>query len=159
MSKMFVISDLHLGHEKLAKLRGFVDSMEQIDHIISKWNSVVSKRDVVWILGDIALHKSFYVYLDSLNGIKKVVLGNHDKPNMIQELLKHVNCVCGSFEYKGMIFTHIPISITQLDRYSKNIHGHLHKDFIYNIPEYVNVCCEVIDYTPLEVSKLMKGLR
>jgi calcineurin-like phosphoesterase family protein len=89
-----------------------------------------------------------YPILNRLNGYKKVVLGNHDQPQHVKELLKYVNCVCGSFEYKGNILTHIPISESELYRYKRNIHGHLHENKLEN-EKYLNVSCEFDVYTPI----------
>lgn len=92
MAEIFVISDLHLSHKNMAIKRGFKDEIEHDKFIIEKWNKVVSKKDTVWILGDITMEKATpYPLLDKLNGYKKVVLGNHDQPQHVPELLKYVN--------------------------------------------------------------------
>lgn len=133
----------------MATHRGFKDEWEHDEHIISKWNSIITKRDTVWILGDITMEKSTpYYILDRLNGIKKVVLGNHDQPQHVPELLKYVNHVCAYFEYKGYIFSHIPIHPSEVDRYIANIHGHNHEESILD-NRYFNVACEQIGYTPI----------
>jgi len=164
MSKVFVISDLHFGHLNMAIKRGFKSSEEHDNHIIENWNSVVSTKDVVWILGDISMEKSGpFVLLDKLNGIKKVVLGNHDMPQHVPELLKHVNHVCSSFTKKNIIFTHIPIHEQEISRFRRNIHGHLHENKITMSfengtlidPRFVNVSCECVNFTPVELSTLI----
>ena len=153
MSKVYVISDLHFGHHNMALNRGFKDTFEHDEYIISQWNKVVSKNDVVWILGDITMEKSIHYYrLDQLKGIKKVVLGNHDEPQHIPELLTYVNKVCGVMTTKDFIFTHIPIHESEL--YHKiNVHGHNHRE---RIPDkrYFNVSCELWDYTPILISDI-----
>ena len=152
---VYVISDLHLSHENMAKHRGFIDSNEMNNHIINKWNSVVKKNDTVWILGDISMEKSApYKILNLLNGIKKVVLGNHDLPQHVPELLKYVNFVCGSFKIKGVILTHIPINENELNRFNKNIHGHLHMNSLDD-PRYVNVSSEILNYTPIKLNDII----
>ncbi len=155
----FFISDLHLGHENMAIRRGFSCADEMNDHIIKCWNSVISKRDLVFILGDITMEKvRDYPILDQLKGNKTVVLGNHDEPQHVKELLKYVNKVAGMIDYKKMvILTHCPIHPSQLEfRYSHNIHGHVHENSLDD-PRYINVCAEMIDYTPVEFSKLIKS--
>ena len=133
--------------------RGFESVEEHDQHIIDCWNSVVTKGDTVWILGDISMEKSTeYHKLGLLKGYKKVVLGNHDmcKPSHNTEMLKYVNAICGAVtnKSKGYIMTHIPIHEFELTRFKKNIHGHVHKNTI-NDDRYVNVSCEAIDYTPI----------
>lgn len=152
MSKVYIISDPHFSHKNMALRRGFTDEVEHDYHIIEKWNSVISKKDTVWILGDITMEKtSPYYLLDSLNGIKKVVLGNHDQPQHVPELLKYVNSVCGMIKYKNFILSHCPIHESELKRFEKNIHGHVHENTLSD-SRYINVSCEVIDYTPQLIS-------
>jgi calcineurin-like phosphoesterase family protein len=153
----FFISDLHLGHENMAIKRGFSCADEMNDTIIKRWNSVVSKRDLVICTGDITMEKTkFYPLLNELNGLKTIVLGNHDEPNHVPELLKYVNKVAGMIDYKKeFILTHCPIHPSQLDyRYKYNIHGHIHSEFIDD-PRYINICAENIDYTPKTLEQLL----
>ena len=156
----FFISDLHLGHENMAIKRGFTCADDMNEHIIKCWNSVISKRDLVYILGDVTMEKvRDYPILLELKGEKTVVLGNHDEPQHARELLKYVNKVAGMIDYKGnSILTHCPIHPSQLDyRYSHNIHGHVHENSLDD-PRYINVSCEVVDYTPVEYSVLINRL-
>lgn len=149
MGKVFFISDLHFGHKNMAIKRGFADETEHDNFIIRKWNDIVEKKDTVWILGDITMEKSTsYPLLKQLNGFKKVVLGNHDQPQHVKELLKYVNSVCGMIKYKGFILSHCPIHESEMERYYKNIHGHVHEETIKD-DRYINVCCEAINYTPV----------
>ena len=110
MCTVYAFSDPHLGHKGMAEYRGFSSVEEHDDHLIAQWNSVVkSKRDLVYILGDITLENSrYYHLLDRLMGRKIVVLGNHDKPKDVAELLKYVESVAGVIEYKGYLLSHIP---------------------------------------------------
>ena len=54
MSKTFFISDLHFNHENIIKYcnRPFPNVDKMNSSIINNWNSVVSKDDVVYFLGD-----------------------------------------------------------------------------------------------------------
>jgi calcineurin-like phosphoesterase family protein len=156
MSNVYLISDLHLGHLNMAIRRGFSNVEDHDNHVIEKWNSVINKKDTVWILGDITMEKTQpYRLLDELKGIKNVVLGNHDLPQHVPELLKYTNKVCGSFSYKGCILTHIPINEFELRRFRYNIHGHLHSNVIED-QRYINVSCERVEYTPILLNELIK---
>lgn len=149
MGVIYLISDLHFGHRNMALKRGFSDETEHDNFIIQEWNKVVKKKDTVWILGDVTMEKSSnYHLLDKLNGFKKVVLGNHDKPQHIPELLKHVNSVCGMVKMKGYILTHCPIHESEIGRFSKNLHGHLHENTLED-DRYINVSCEALNYQPM----------
>lgn len=159
-AKILFISDLHLGHYNMAIRRGFENAEEMNQHIIKSWNSVVNKKDTVYILGDITMEKSSgYPLLNQLLGFKKVVLGNHDKAQHIPELLKYVNSVAGMVKFrspKGNIFlTHCPIHPSELEfRVKYNIHGHVHENTIDD-DRYKNVCCENIDYKPKSLEELL----
>lgn len=152
----FVFSDPHFHHKNMAIKRGFSCEEEMNEAIVKRWNSVVSKRDAVYLLGDLTMEKKNYDILRRLNGIINVVLGNHDERQHVRELLNHVNGVAGMIDYKKqIIFTHCPIHPSQLDyRFSFNIHGHVHENSLDD-PRYINVCAEVIDYTPKLISTLV----
>jgi calcineurin-like phosphoesterase family protein len=155
MGLVYVIGDLHFGHENLAKHRGFVDAEQQDNYIISQWNKTIYKRDTVYILGDIAMEKHWaYKKLDQLNGIKKVVLGNHDKGKHVKYMLPYVNSVSGMIKYNGFWLTHCPIHPNEL-RGHINVHGHVHLATIDD-DRYINVSADVVDYTPQLLTSLIK---
>ena len=169
MARVFFIADLHLGHKNMALKRGFTTVEQHDEHIIEKWNSVVSKRDITYILGDVTMEKSApYHLLDRLNGVKHVVMGNHDRRQDVKKLLEYVDSVAGMVQYKGIILTHCPIHPMELDyRFNKNIHGHIHeklveRDFtLFGIPlfkrvdkRYICVSCEHVDFTPKTLEEL-----
>lgn len=171
MSIVRFIADLHLGHTNMATRRGFATVEEHDEHIIAQWNSVVDKRDVTYILGDVTMEKkASYALLDRLNGVKHVVLGNHDRRQDVPHLLEHVGSVMGMKEYKGFILTHAPIHPMELEnRFPRNIHGHIHdkvvmKDiheygyYVNEVPDtrYICVSCERVDYKPKSLYELIK---
>jgi calcineurin-like phosphoesterase family protein len=164
MSTVRFIADLHLGHTNMAIKRGFSTVEEHDEHIITQWNSVVNKRDVTYILGDITMEKkSSYPLLDRLNGIKHVVLGNHDRRQDVPHLLQHVENVAGMIQYKGIMLTHVPIHPMELEyRFNKNIHGHIHDKVVMKMLDgweviderYFCVSCEQVDYKPKTLEEL-----
>jgi calcineurin-like phosphoesterase family protein len=168
MSKVLFIADLHLGHTNMAIKRGFTTAEEHDEHIISQWNKKVHKRDTVYILGDITMESSKpYPLLNRMNGLKRVVLGNHDMGKDIPELLKYVHSVSGMVRYKGIWLTHCPVHERELEfRVPRNIHGHIHEEQIMQlesfgfkdewVPDdrYHCVSCEHIDYTPVTLEEL-----
>lgn len=156
----YYISDLHFGHENMAIKRGFSCVDEMNEHIIKSWNGVINKKDTVYCLGDITMERSiFYPLLDRLKGYKKIILGNHDKPQHVPELLKYVNNVASMKylkhkQYGNIILSHAPIHPCELEyRFKYNIHGHVHENTLPD-KRYINVSAEVIDYKP----KLLKEL-
>jgi calcineurin-like phosphoesterase family protein len=76
---IYFTADGHLGHANIIKFcnRPF-SSIEEMDEcIIDNWNSVVTKNDAVYYLGDFAWvrHEE---YAKRLNGNKYLIKGNHD---------------------------------------------------------------------------------
>lgn len=151
------ISDLHFNHESMARKRGFLDASQMNELIIRQWNSIVTnKKDITYILGDITMEKKAgYELLDKLNGVKHVVLGNHDRHQDVQELLKYVHSVSGMINYKKkIILTHAPIHPCELNyRFTHNVHGHVHENTLDDL-RYINVSAEVINYKPQTLEEL-----
>lgn len=169
MSIVRFIADLHLSHANMAKRRGFSSIEEHDEHIIAKWNSVVNKRDVTYILGDVTMEKSApYPLLDRLNGIKHIVLGNHDRRQDTKKLFEYAESVAGMIQYKGIMLTHCPIHPAELEyRIPYNIHGHIHDKVVMKdvyeygykldpVPDerYICVSCERVDYLPKSLEDL-----
>ena len=164
MATVRFIADLHLGHANMAKRRGFLTVEEHDEHIIAKWNSVVHKRDVTYILGDITMEKSApYPLLDRLNGIKHIVLGNHDRRQDTKKLFQYAESIAGMIQYKGIMLTHCPIHPAELEyRIPYNIHGHIHDKQVMMMLDgweviderYICVSCERVDYLPKTLEEL-----
>lgn len=153
----YFIGCLHLSHLNIAKMRGFETAEEHDAHLIKEWNSVVNKRDLVYILGDITMESSKpYYLLNKLNGIKKVVLGNHDLGKHVPELLKYVNSVAGMVKYKGNILSHCPIHPMELRRFGVCLHSHIHNAVIEGEykERYIHVDAHIIDYKPKTLEQL-----
>lgn len=164
MATVRFIADLHLSHTNMATRRGFSTVEEHDEHIIEQWNSVVDKRDVTYILGDVTMEKKApYPLLDRLNGLKHVVLGNHDRRQDVPHLFQHVESVGAMIQYKGVILTHCPIHPMELEyRFKYNIHGHIHDKQVMEIDRggflkderYLCVSCERVDYLPKTLEEL-----
>jgi calcineurin-like phosphoesterase family protein len=139
----------------MAIKRGFSCEEEMNELIVKNWNNIVSKKDAVYLLGDITMEKKNYEIVSRLQGVINVVLGNHDERQHVKELLKYVNSVSGMIDYKNkVILTHCPVHPSQLEfRYSHNIHGHVHENSLDD-KRYINVCAEVIDYKPKLITDL-----
>lgn len=173
MSRVLMIGCLHLGHKWMAKYRGFQDEWYHDDYLMDQWNSTVDKKDLVYILGDITMETPEYYYkLDLLKGRKRVVLGNHDRPKDVPELLKYVETVSGIEYYEGFLLTHCPIHPNEISFCRGNIHAHIHHanilDDIYvpekygqeskvpysTIDKYFNVDAKLLDFKPKTLEEL-----
>ena len=153
MGNVYFISDLHLGHKNMALRRGFLSVEEHDAHIVEQWNSVVKKRDVVWILGDVTMERNApYHLLKEMRGMKNVVMGNHDK-GVTSTGKSNIHQFYGMVKWRGFWLTHCPMHPVEL-RNKKNIHGHVH-DNTLNDSRYINVSCENINYTPVLFAEIM----
>ena len=161
MSKVYFTSDLHFDHANLCRGLRNLDSIESNELIIKNWNNIVTKRDIVYILGDITMekHHNISFFMKQLNGQKVIVAGNHDVLRCCKEFQSLKIPVMGVLQYKGFLCTHIPIHPTQLTGFIGNIHGHIHlSGIIDGIGEYMppklegpyyNVNTEFHNYTPV----------
>jgi len=158
----FVTSDLHLGHSTMlcfsnpdgTSVRPFPSIEEMHETMIERFNSVVHKKDRLYILGDVAIPRSGLNLLDRFNGSKVLIRGNHDIYKL-QDYAKHFVDIRGAFHLDGLIFTHIPVHPDSLSgRYVGNAHGHLHCDEVKQsdgTPDlrYFNCCVERHNFSPV----------
>jgi calcineurin-like phosphoesterase family protein len=154
MNRVFVISDTHFSHKNIMKFeplaRPFVTVEEHDAELVRRWNAVVKPKDTVWHLGDVLFGKNFKV-LEHLNGIKNLVLGNHDR----YPIEEYFNRVVGCVEIRRCILTHLPVHPSQLNRrYRLNIHGHLHS-YTIDDSRYINVSAERTGLAPVLLDSLL----
>lgn len=76
-------ADIHLWHKSVLEMenRPFSNIEYMHEKIREWWNKTVGKDDDTWILGDVAFNKHcdpIRDFIESLNGRKHLVLGNHD---------------------------------------------------------------------------------
>lgn len=162
MSKKYVISDLHLGHKKILEfsgtLRGGTTPEEHDQWIIDQWNSVVTKHDLVYVLGDVAMNAEALKLVKQLKGTKHLVRGNHDVESL-QKYLEYFATVYGLHLYKGAFWmSHAPIHPQEL-RGRLNLHGHSHQNSILDgngnpDPRYINACIEMSYGVPQSLDDL-----
>lgn len=83
--RTFVTSDTHFNHRGiLAHCPRPWDSMEAMNEgLIAAWNATVKPKDEVWVLGDWGFDTKDGLPLPEvfarLNGVKHLVIGNHDE--------------------------------------------------------------------------------
>lgn len=159
MTKVYFTSDPHYGHEgSLEWARDYrvgKDVDEMNEWLIDQWNSVVTKRDLVHVLGDVTFQEKYIKLIDRLQGRKQLILGNHDTLHLTV-YLKYFEKVWSYKKYKGFWLSHMPIHEYDMVncRVRGNIHGHLHQNEI-NDPRYHNVCVEHWDGKPVSFEELI----
>lgn len=160
MSKVFFSSDWHLGHVgslTWARDYRYGDNVREMNQwIIDSINSVVTKRDTLYVLGDVCMdHKDLH-YIHQINCLRKhLILGNHDKFH-IGEYLKYFDSVRAYMKYKGFWVSHMPIHEYDMVncRVKGNIHGHLHQNRIAD-RRYHNVCIEQHHAVPVTFDDIL----
>lgn len=171
LSRRFVISDHHLGHENIIKfehdgkpLRDFASMTDMHQAIIDGHNSVVTAADTVYFIGDVVMNwKRGHEVLYKMNGRKILIHGNHDLEDTAH-YLKFFAKVVGVIVLPNIaVLTHVPVHPECLKRPSwpRNIHGHLHRNVIPDQwgkpdPRYINVCVEQLDYVPKRIEELVR---
>lgn len=80
---IFFTSDWHIGHENSIKFdnRPYRDLDHMHSELVKNFNKQVPVDGVTYFLGDVVTHSSSLTktVIDQLNGLKILVVGNHDK--------------------------------------------------------------------------------
>lgn len=184
----YFIADTHFGHKNILSYdaRLFKSVEEHDEHLIKCWNDAVSYDDDVYILGDISWHNSTKTneILDSLNGTKHLIIGNHDKKllknrefqNRFQEITSYKELPCDNG--KGcLVLCHYPIPCFNGHYYGDfHLYGHVHNGWEWNIMKQVKfqmeelylkpcnmynvgVMIPYMNYTPRTLEEIIEGER
>lgn len=162
MSKIFIISDTHFGHENILKftdnggnlIRNFSDVYDMNEYMVDRWNNMVSDEDIIYHLGDVYFGKGWEI-LPRLKGKKRLILGNHDnaKDQRLHKCFDKISMWRVFPEY-NCVLTHVPIHGSSLFRVGYNLHGHIHQQPSPS-PRHVNCSVEVQDYMPRLIEDLV----
>lgn len=164
MPEVFYSADLHLDHRKMVfpdpvtgeTYRPWSCREEMNEDLIARWNLFVGPKDRAFVLGDASINKSGVPLLGRLNGRITLVMGNHDTFRA-SDYLGVVEDLKGAVEYKGMILTHVPVHVSQMRRWSHNVHGHLHHKTLRD-PRYLCVSLERTNYFPIPHEEVLERL-
>lgn len=156
-NRIFVIADTHFGHKNIigfeADTRPYASIEEHDADLVYRWNSVVRKNDTVWHLGDVLFDTAAFDTLAQLNGVKKLVMGNHDRyPSA--KYLEHFSQIFGTVKMRDCVFTHVPVHPYQFYCFKANVHGHMHSNSLDD-PRYICVSAEQVNLTPILLDTVM----
>jgi len=175
MANIFLVSDTHFGHEKTctvfkredgSPLRPFTNADEMNEEMIKRWNDVVRPHDKVYHLGDVVINKKFLWILNTLNGKKRLIRGNHDIfPTRVY--MDYFDEIYGVRVLSDMILSHIPLARDSItERFNVNVHGHLHANVVphpqYSTQpdyRYMSACVEHWDYTPVPIDTMRDSIK
>jgi len=164
-------ADTHFLHANIIKMgdgRPFADLEEMTEALISNWNSVVKKGDVVYHDGDFALtyKKTCGPIVDKilsrLNGQKFLITGNHDRKEVTQS--KHwVNVMpyheikvdLGGKHKQRIVMSHYAMRVwNQNHRGSWMLHGHSHGNLDDIGGKTLDVGVDPMGYFPISIEEL-----
>jgi calcineurin-like phosphoesterase family protein len=157
--KSFIISDTHFDHENIIRYcnRPFKDLSEMNREIVTRWNMAVRPQDTVFFVGDLCFGNRSKMWLNALNGNKILIRGNHDR--LIPGMKRAVKLK--SYTGEKFLMIHAPEWIDR-DFNGWVFHGHHHNNLVEEYPlinpdkKTFNVSAELLDYTPIEVIKLLQ---
>ena len=157
-NRIWVTSDTHFHHRNIikyeAEARPFKDRDEMDAELVKRWNEVVGPSDVVFHLGDFAFAGKNYIssIAHQLNGRKILLLGNHDRENMIDWIS------CGFYFVHErpfllddkFIFSHEPLA--EIPDGKINVYGHVNGSKYFNTIDRnrICVCVERWNCAPIE---------
>ncbi len=177
MSKIFLTSDTHFGHDRefLWGPRGFTNSQEHDEAVIKNWNETVGPDDIVYHLGDLMLGDNAHGIecVKRLNGHIKLIRGNHDTDARwkLYGTLPNVELIgwADVFKYKKYNFylSHHPTLTSNLEKaphlrmHLINLYGHTHQmgKFYQDMPYMFHVGLDSNDNRPVlldDAIELMK---
>lgn len=161
MSKIYLISDTHFGHNGISKKfrPEFGSDEEHNETIHDNIMDCCGKRNSLWILGDVCFKvDQFYrlwQYSLSFEQVN-VVLGNHEHNSLVEYCVQHGIKVHGVVKKWRLWLSHAPIHPQELYR-GKNIHGHVHRNTVPD-PNYFNVSCENLNYKPITLQEIRERM-
>lgn len=163
MTRIFIISDTHFGHENILRfrdsasnelIRNFSDVHDMNEHMVERWNKTINDDDIVYHLGDVYFGKGHEV-LGRLKGRKRLILGNHDnaKDQNLQKYFQKIS-MWRMFPEYNCLLTHVPIHESGLYKVQYNLHGHIHQN-ASPTERHINCSVEVQDYMPKLITTLV----
>lgn len=160
--KIYCWSDTHFWHKNIiAYSERPHDSVEQMNEfMIANYNEYVGENDICIWGGDVGFKGTTIIneMLDTLNGYKILIVGNHDfKKKNLRQLTFDETYLIYTIKHPdvNLVFTHYPMENIRLPWV--NIHGHLHllPNPQTGNPLHININCEVQDYKPRLLSEII----
>lgn len=162
---IYFISDTHFYHYNIIQYcdRPFGNIEDMNEHMIQKWNSIVTPEDTVYFLGDFGFgDKEMLTNICfQLNGKKIMLRGNHDYRRGKQSWrdIGFEEVYDKKIEFSNnIILSHEPKEVPEE---VLNIHGHIHNIPLsqnFNKDNHFCVSVEMIDYVPITLEEILKKM-
>lgn len=163
----FAIGDLHFFDRDILRFekRNWMNTQDMNNGLIMLWNSVVTKEDRVFVLGDFFDFRNCTTdeavdVIKRLNGEIILIAGNHDMSHL--EFFRSVGIKVFEFPivYKGFwILSHEPMYVNMNSPYA-NIFAHIHGNPMYHTVSARSYCvsAERIMCTPILLENAMNSV-
>lgn len=164
-------ADQHYFHDNISLYAGrpWKNLKQMNSALISLHNEIVAPTDEVFIVGDLTMLSAEQAkrvekqIIANLNGIKHLILGNHDswRPFLYVESGFTSVHTAFWFKYHGykFVIAHDPsvYTIFERDKQTFMLCGHIHKLFKHLLPEkrIINVGVDVWDYKPVRFTQIL----
>ncbi len=168
----YYTADTHFGDNRIIRLcnRPFRDMDDMISTIAENWNSVVDRKDDVYLVGDVAFgyRGDLRSLLDSLRGRKHLLVGNHDAGWMRNEnnlgAFRTVDMISKiKDEGRSVVLCHYPLlAFDGSMKGAYHVFGHIHNntreplyEAISTQPNYFNAGVDVNGFRPVTLDQLI----
>ena len=147
-TRVWFVFDLHFGSRsklKWARRSHFRNLHDMHSGLIENWNRVVGWNDRVYCLGDFGDHR----YREKLKGEIIPTKGNNDRRNWPRQHLL-------TYREKQFLALHNPRQAGPWFTGDWIIHGHTHinSPFVDLRRRRINVCVEMINFTPISMERI-----
>lgn len=161
--KIFVFSDTHFDHKNIIEYcsRPFHSTKQMNEKLVENWQNVVNHNGKVFFLGDMSYsrnRRSIDYWLGKLAGEIFYIRGNHDTDIITRaEVLPNRHGI--KYQDYQFLLMHDPYRPKGYDGWI--IHGDRHNNDLDNYPfinqknKTVNVCAELLDYSPISIERLI----
>lgn len=168
---IYYFGDGHFGHKNVIRhdSRPFRDIEENDRVLISNWNSVVTDKDDVYIVGDLFFRNDYdaEMILQKLKGRKHLIIGNHDKTwlnnDKIKEYFVEIADIIKVIDRgRLVIICHYPLA--EWDGYYRgtyHVYAHIHNNineayYIMRTKERaLNSGCMINNYMPVTLDEMI----
>lgn len=161
---VYFTSDTHFGHTNIIEYakRPFSSVDEMNEGLVERWNSVVSKDDTVYHLGDVSFMSpnNTLPFLERLNGKIHLIVGNHDSKKMLN--LSRWSSVHDLLEisldgYK-IVLCHYPMAAWNgSGKGSLMLFGHMHNSMLGNT-QSLDVGVDCWNCTPTTLPNILNRM-
>jgi len=129
MEKVWFIADIHAYHDKIISICNRPCRPENHEEwLLNQINHYVKKNDRLYILGDVSIANKIKTekFLDKINGIKYLIVGNHDKNIDKSTRFENISDIKDFTYSRGEINIHIVLCHYPIVSWNRKIHGSWH---------------------------------